>query len=87
MHPLNEQTSKRRTLILLLMAWLFAFLLAFPKLIVYKFTIIYDAAYGLKPYCMTKELELEWPPFMENLIQSNFTRNSSSLDQNDSIFE
>ena len=90
MHPLNQQTSKRTTLALLLMAWFFALALAIPKMMVYKFTIVYDSAYGLKPYCMTKDLEMEWPSFLENLMTSNSTLNSTELIstlKSDSILE
>ena len=90
MHPLNQQTSKRTTLALLLMAWFFALALAIPKMMVYKFTIVYDSAYGLKPYCMTKDLEMEWPSFLENLLTSNSTLNSTELIstlKSDSILE
>ena len=90
MHPLNQQTSKRTTLALLLMAWFFALALAIPKMMVYKFTIVYDSAYGLKPYCMTKDLEMEWPSFLENLMTSNSTLNSTDLIstlKSDSILE
>ena len=45
MHPMNQQTSKRTTLALLLMAWFFALALAIPKMMVYKFTIVYGAEY------------------------------------------
>ena len=90
MHPLNQQTSKRTTLALLLMPWFFALALAIPKIMVYKFTIVYDSAYGLKPYCMTKDLEMEWPSFLENLMTSNSTLNSTDLIstfKSDSILE
>ena len=90
MHPLNQQTSKKTTLALLLMAWFFALALAIPKMMVYKFTIVYDSAYGLKPYCMTKDLEMEWPSFLENLMTSNSTLNSTELIstlKSDSILE
>ena len=90
MHPLNQQTSKKTTLALLLMAWFFALALAIPKIMVYKFTIVYDSAYGLKPYCMTKDLEMEWPSFLENLMTSNSTLNYTELNstiKSDSILE
>ena len=90
MHPLNQQTSKKTTLALLLMAWFFALALAIPKMMVYKFTIVYDSAYGLKPYCMTKDLEMEWPSWLENLMATNSTLNSTKLNstlKSDSILE
>ena len=69
MRPLNQQTTKKTTLVMLILAWVLALILAFPNLIVYQFNIVYDAGHGLKPYCMTKELELEWPPVFKTLFK------------------
>ena len=84
MRPLNQQTTKRTTLILLLLVWFLGVFLACPNLILYEFRYIQDPAYGIKPYCTTGEPQIEWPKAFQFLkiddsepAQNNFNFYSS----------
>lgn len=57
MAPLNNAQilSKKATLILLLLTWLLALILATPMGILYKFSYIRDRIHGIKPFCSPYE--------------------------------